>query len=88
VGSKTYDGVWFAAYSNDHEPPHVHGAYAETLVIVDLLPDGTTAESSRAGAVQPNNAKRSDVRRILETAADHAAELKLLWEKTHGGNEG
>jgi len=84
VGSKTYDGVWFAAFSQDHEPPHVHGAYAEVVVIVDLLADGTVAESKRRDAVQPGNAKRSDVKRVLDTATRHAAELKELWEKTHG----
>jgi hypothetical protein len=84
VGSKTYDGVWFAAFSHDHEPPHVHGAYAETVVIVDLLPDGKTAKSKRWDAVQPGDAKRSVVKRILDIAAEHAAELKELWEKTHG----
>jgi uncharacterized protein DUF4160 len=84
VGSKTFDGVWFISYSLDHPPPHVHGEYAETEVIVDLLPDGTISRSSRLDAVQPGNAPRSDVRRILAVAAAHAAELKQLWEKTHG----
>lgn len=84
MGSKTFDGVWFVAYSHDHPPPHVHGRYAETIVIVDLLPDGTVRESGRWDAVKPGNAKRSDVRRILAVAAAHAAELKQLWEKTHG----
>ena len=84
MGSKTYDGVWFAAFSHDHEPPHVHGAYTETVVIVDLLSDGTTAKSKRRDAVQPGDAKRSVVKRILDVAAEHAVELKELWEKTHG----
>jgi hypothetical protein len=84
VGSKTFDGVWFTSYSLDHAPPHVHGSYAETTVIVDLLPDGTTARSNRRDAEKPTNAKRSDVQRILRVAAAHAAELHALWEKTHG----
>ena len=84
MGSKTFDGVWFISYSDDHPPPHVHGSYAETVVLVDLLPDGTTRQSARGDAVQPENAKRSDVRHILKTAQAHAAELRALWEKTHG----
>jgi hypothetical protein len=84
VGSKTFDGVWFSSYSDDHPPPHVHGRYAETRVIVDLLPDGTIRRSRRWDSVVPSNAKRGDVRKILEVAAAHAAELKELWEKTHG----
>jgi hypothetical protein len=84
VGSKTFDGVWFVAFSHDHPPPHVHGRYAETRVIVDLLANGAVRRSRRWDAVVPSNAKRGDVRRILEVAAAHAAELKELWEKTHG----
>ncbi len=59
-------------------------SYAETTVIVDLLPDGTVAKSARRDAVKPANAKISDVRRILKVAGDYAAELAQLWEKTHG----
>jgi hypothetical protein len=66
VGSKTFDGVWFISFSHDHAPPHVHGSYAETTVIVDLLADGTVARSGRRDAVKPTNAKTSDVRRILK----------------------
>ncbi len=84
MGSKTFDGVWFISFSLDHAPPHIHGSYAETTVIVDLLPDGSVAESGRRDAVKPPNAKRSDVRRILKVAGDHAAELAQLWERTHG----
>ncbi len=84
MGSKTYDGVWFAAFSHDHPPPHVHGRYAGVQVIVDLLPDGTVSKSSRWDAVTPSNGKRSDIRRILNMAAEYATELSELWEKTHG----
>ncbi len=84
MGSKTFDGVWFISYSRDHQPPHVHGSYAETTVIVDLLPDGTTARSHRRDAERPIGAKRSDVQRILRVAAAHAAQLHELWGKTHG----
>lgn len=84
MGSKTFDGVWFISFSLDHAPPHVHGTYAETTVIVDLMADGLVAQSERRDAVKPANAKRSDVRRILKVAEDHAAELWQLWETTHG----
>lgn len=84
MGSKTFDGVWFIAFSHDHPPPHVHGYYAETRVVVDLLLDGNIAKSSRRDAVRPANPKRSDVQRILRVAVAHAAELRELWEKTHG----
>jgi hypothetical protein len=86
VGSKTFDGVWFITYVHDHAPPHVHGEYAETRVIVDLLPDGTVGRSSRWDAIRPAGARRGDVRRIVEVAAAHAAELKQLWEKAHGAD--
>ena len=84
MGSKTFDGVWFAAYSHDHPPPHVHGRYGDIQVVIDLLAGGKVRRSGRWDAVRPANAKRSDVRRILEVAAAHAAELMELWEKTHG----
>jgi len=84
VGSKTFDGVWFTSYSQDHPPPHIHGQYAETEVIIDLLPDGTIAQSNRRDAVWPSNAKLGDVRRILRVAAENSKALFELWEKTHG----
>jgi hypothetical protein len=84
VGSKTFDGVWFSAFSDDHPPPHVHGRSAEVRVIVDLLAGGKIRKSRRKDAVRPANAKRSLVRRILGVAAAHSTELKLLWEATHG----
>ena len=84
MGSKTFDGVWFSAFSHDHPPPHVHGEYAETTVIVDLLPNGTIRRSRRRDSVEPADSKRNDIRRILEVAAAHAAELMKLWESAHG----
>jgi hypothetical protein len=84
VGSKTFDGVWFVAYSHDHPPPHVHGEYAGVVVIVDLLADGTVRQSDRWDAVTPSNAKRSDVRRVLETAKAHGDELMELWRSARG----
>jgi hypothetical protein len=84
VGSKTFDGVWFIAYPNDHLPPHVHGFYAETEVIVDLLPDGNVAKSRRRRSVKPASARLSDVRRILSVAAARWLELNQLWEDARG----
>jgi hypothetical protein len=84
VGSKTFDGVWFVAYSHDHPPPHVHGQYAGVQVIVELLPEGRVRQSSRWDAVEPSNAKRADVRRILQVARAHADELMALWRKARG----
>jgi hypothetical protein len=83
VGSKTFDGVWFAAYTQDHLPPHVHGFYAGVEVIVDLL-DGETALSQRKKAVKPGNAKQADVSRILRTATKYADELMELWRQARG----
>lgn len=84
VGSKTYDGVRFSVYPHDHLPPHVHGMTAGAVVIVDLLPDGEVTLSSRKDAIDPANAKRSDVAKVLKTAGRHVDELIALWEKTHG----
>jgi hypothetical protein len=85
VGSLRFDGVRFVAYPEDHEPRHVHGFYAETEVIVDLLtaPVRGVAVANRRDAVRPGNAKRSDVKHILGVAAAHLDELIGLWEQAH-----
>jgi hypothetical protein len=62
-------------------PAHVHGQYAGTIVIIDLLADGSIQQSEREDAIGPKNAKRSDVRKILNVAAKQATELHQLWEK-------
>jgi len=36
VGSKTYDGVRFSAWVDDHIPPHVHAFYAGIEVVIEL----------------------------------------------------
>jgi hypothetical protein len=84
VGSLEFEGVLFVAYSNDHAPRHVHGFVSESEVIVDLRRDGGVALSKRNDAVRPSNAKRSDVKRILNVAALHFEELVELWEEIHG----
>jgi hypothetical protein len=78
VGSKTFDGVWFVAYSHDHLPPHVHGEYAGTEVLIELKENGV-AVADRSDAIRPRNAKRSNVMKILNTASDYESELKALW---------
>jgi hypothetical protein len=83
VGSKTFDGVWFVAYSHDHPPPHVHGFYAEAEVLVELV-NGTIRLAQRPRPVRPPKAKRSDVNHILRTAAKHTAELMELWRIING----
>jgi len=84
VSSKTFGGVQFVVNSNDHLPRHVHGLTGETQAKVELLGNGTVALSKQRGAVQPPNAKRSDVRKILNMAAQHFEELVALWESVHG----
>ncbi len=86
MGSKTFDGVRFAVFAADHLPRHVHGFVAEISVVVDLLPNGKVAKSKRRDAVRPANGKRSEIRRILDAAAAHAAELNELWEGMHGSD--
>jgi hypothetical protein len=68
VGSKTFDGVWFVAYADDHLQRHVHGRYAATEVLIDLFP-GAVQPANRVDAIRPLNAKRPDVREILNVAA-------------------
>jgi hypothetical protein len=82
VGSKTFDGVWFGCYSDDHPPPHVHGKYAGVEVLVELV-DGEVRLALRAKPIRPANGKRSDVNHILRTAEKHADELMELWRTTH-----
>jgi hypothetical protein len=84
VGSLRLAGVLMVAYSNDHSPRYVHAFSGETQVIVDLRTDGTVSLALRKDAVRPSNAKRSEVKRILNVAARHFDELVALWEKIHG----
>jgi len=83
VGSKTFDGVWFISYVHDHPPPHVHGVYAETEVVIELGPDEVRF-ARRRDHIRPGNAKMSDVKKIMTVAAKYRAELQALWEATHG----
>jgi hypothetical protein len=84
VGSLKFAGILFVVYSNDHPPRHVHGYLSETETIVDLRFDGSVALARRKDAIRPANAKKSDVRKILDTAAEHFDDLAALWEGIHG----
>jgi hypothetical protein len=65
MGSTRFEGVRFAAFSDDHEPMHVHGSYAEVVVVIELHPDRTVSLADRKDAVRPRKAKRSDVKHVL-----------------------
>lgn len=84
MASRTLSGIRFVVYSNDHPPRHVHGILQETQVIVNLRSDGDVALADRSDAIRPANAKRSDVRKVLRTAAKHFEDLAALWEMVHG----
>jgi hypothetical protein len=57
---------------------------ARPEIVVDLLLDGNIALADRNDAVRPANAKRSDVRPILQIAAENFELLAALWESIHG----
>ena len=85
MGSIRFEGVRFAAYSEDHDPPHVHGFYADVEVVLDLLiVENAVSLSKRRKSIRPTNGSRADVNYILQLAADHYEELVRLWEETHG----
>ena len=81
MGSVRFEGVRFAAFSNDHEPRHVHGSYAEVVVIVELRIDRTILLANRKDAARPRNASKADVKHVLLVATKHIDELVALWEK-------
>jgi hypothetical protein len=83
VSSVRYQGVIFQLFPSDHEPRHAHGLYAGMQVIVELRPDRTVALARRPDAITPSGAKRSDVRKVLNVAAEHFDELVELWERMH-----
>lgn len=76
-------GVRFYVYPQDHGGRHVHGLYGGAEVIVDLREDGMVVLAARKDCIQPGNAKRSDVRKILETAAEAFEKLATAWEDMH-----
>ena len=84
VASVRLGNVLFIAYPQDHEPRHVHDFIGKTEVIVSLGVHGYVSLADRPDCIRPGNAKRSEVRKILRTAATHFDELVPLWEKMHG----
>jgi hypothetical protein len=85
VGSKTYDGVRFSAWVDDHIPPHVHGFYAGIEVVLDIdLKTKDVQLSRRRNNVLPANAKRSDVQRVRRAAVKNVDELVQLWRGARG----
>ena len=54
---------------------------------MDLRRERAVALASRADAVRPANAKRSDLKKILRAAAECFDELAALWETIHGETE-
>lgn len=76
-------GVRFRVYPQDHGRRHVHGLYGGVAVIVELRQDGTVALADRKDSIRPGDAKRSDVRWVLEVAAEHFEPLAAAWEKMH-----
>lgn len=74
-------GVRFRVYPQDHKPLHAHGYYAETVAIVVLEPQRAVHLANRPGAIRPRNAKRSDVRKILNAATEHFDEIVTEWER-------
>ena len=83
MASLCFRNVLFIAYPQDHEPRHVHGFAGEAEVIVDLGIDGNVYLADRFDCIRPGNAKRSDVRKILSSAAENFDELVALWERMH-----
>jgi hypothetical protein len=82
VGSISFDGVSFRIYVHDHHPPHAHGFYGSTSVVVEF--GDSENIGVRRNSVQPPNAKRNDIRKIVDTAVEHYPELMKMWEVTHG----
>jgi Domain of unknown function (DUF4160) len=81
MGSLRFDGVRFRIYSDDHPPAHVHAYRAEMSAVIDLLPGGGVALSSRAQPYWPPNAKIGDLRKVLRVAKKHEAKLRNEWQR-------
>ena len=79
VSSVWVGSTCFRVYPEDHEPRHVHGEFAGIVAIVNLRSDGTV----ELRAVNPANAKRTDVKKILKAASEHFDQLVAEWERMH-----
>jgi hypothetical protein len=62
---------------------HVHAFYECAVVVVDLFEDGSVGLADRKDVIRPRDAKRSTVKKILESAAENFTELVKLWEGIH-----
>lgn len=83
MGSLQFGGVSFRIFSADHLPRHAHASYAEVVVIVEFSQSGARL-AKRRDAVTPQNAKRSEVAKVIRVARLYVAELNRMWEETHG----
>ena len=83
VASRRFHGISFRAYSNDHSPRHVHAVFRGVEVIIELREDGSVALADRRRA-SSRNAKASDIKQAMRTAAQHFEALVKLWEEVHG----
>ena len=77
MGSITFEGVRFAYFTDDHDPPHVHGFYAGIEVIVEVSPQYADLARRKRNII-PKNAKRADVAHVLNVAAANRAKLYAL----------
>jgi hypothetical protein len=50
---------------------------------VELRADGNVELADRKDCIQPGNAKRSDVRKILDAATEGFERLVAAWNKMH-----
>ena len=71
--------ICFRLYPEDHGPPHAHGELAGIVAVVNLRADKTVMLRE----VKPPNAKRSDVKKILNAAGEHFDKLIAAWERMH-----
>ena len=63
---------------------HTHGLIGDAEVIIDLRNDRTVAIAERHDAIR-GNAKKSDVRKVLQAAAENFDRLVDAWEPMHHG---
>lgn len=83
MGSYHFDGVTFRVYPEDHNPPHVHGRYQGIVVILELGNDRCVRLADRDDAIRPGDAKKNQVRHVLNVANAHFNDLMELWEEAH-----
>lgn len=55
-------------------------------LICEIGSDGAVALAERKDLIRPRNAKKSDVKKILRTAAAYFEDLAALWEEEQNGN--